>query len=77
MYSVRTLDRWTRTAIIVAVALVVYLLLEIVDRVTASPAMRARVNEGSDKFVAERGSIWHAALRSTLDFVDRAASRWI
>jgi hypothetical protein len=39
------------------------LIIEIIDRLTESPAMRSRVNEGSDRFFNERGTIVEAAAR--------------
>ncbi len=59
------------TAITVAVVFVGYLVLEIIDRLSASPAMRRRVNAGSDTFFQERGSIWRAAWQATTDLLGR------
>jgi hypothetical protein len=55
------------TAITVAVVFVIYLVLEVIDRLTASPAMRRHVNAGSDTYFRERGSVWHAAWQATTD----------
>ena len=57
-----------RSIVAVAIPVVVfvgYIVLEIVDRLTASPAMRRRVNAGSDRFFRERGTVVDAAARST------------
>lgn len=61
-------------AIFATIILAVALVLEVIDRLTESPAMRARVNAGSEQFFAQRGSIWHAATRSAADFVRQFSS---
>lgn len=76
MYRPHGLDRMVGGAVLALVVLVVCLILEIVDRLTASPAMRSHVNEGSEKFFAERGSVWQAAVRATSDFLGQFSSRW-
>lgn len=76
MYLHYSLSRLIGAAVLAAVVLVIYLVLEVIDRLTASRAMRTRVNEGSDKFFAERGSVWQAALRSAIDFFGRTGGRW-
>ncbi len=74
MHRTHGLGRLIGGAVIAAVVLIVYLVLEIADRLTESKAMRARVNDGSEKFFAERGSIWQAATRATRDWISQYLS---
>ncbi len=62
-------------AVIVGVVFIGYLVIEVADRMTASPAMRRRVNEGSDTFFRERGSVWRAAWQSTRDLLGQFSGR--
>ena len=68
-----SLDSIVAIAIVVAV-FVGYIVIEIVDRITASPAMRRRFNAGSDRFFRERGSIVDTAARSTSDLLSELGS---
>ena len=47
--------------VIAGVVLLVCLIAVWIDRRTEAPIMRERVNEGSDDFLRERGSVWHEA----------------
>ena len=69
MYTRYSLGRLIGAAITVAVVFVGYLVIEVADRLTAPPAMRRRVNAGSDAFFRERGSVWQAAWQSTRDLI--------
>jgi hypothetical protein len=60
--------------IVVVLVFVGYIIVEAIDRKTESPGMRRRVNEGSDKFLEERGSVWHAASRGAMAFLGEVAS---
>jgi hypothetical protein len=60
--------------VVVLLVFVAYLVIEAVDRKTESPGMRRRVNEGSDKFLEERGSVWHSASRGAMAFLGEVAS---
>ncbi len=75
MYRYHSPQSLLSFVVIVAIVLVGYLVLETIDRLTASPAMRRRVNAGSDKFFIERGSIWQAAVQSTKDWLQQFSSR--
>jgi hypothetical protein len=75
MHGHYSLGQLIGAAITVAILFVGYLVLEVIDRVTASPAMRRRVNEGSDSFFRERGSVWHAAWQATTDLLARLGWR--
>jgi hypothetical protein len=75
MHSTHGLLGLVVSTIFAAIVLVAYLVLEIIDRLTESPAMRRRVNAGSDKFIAERGTIWQAATRAASQFIGRFGSR--
>lgn len=62
-------------AIIVVVVFVGRLVVEILDRATAPPAMRQCVNAGSDRFFDGRGGVWAAAARSIADFLSQFRRR--
>jgi hypothetical protein len=70
-------DRVENTAILVGVGLIVFLALEVIDRFTESPVMQTRVNEASDRFLAERGTIWQAAVRSTRALLRHDFEHWL
>ena len=76
MFRTHGLDRLIGGVGLAVVVLAVYLVLEVLDRVTASPAMRSHVNKGSEKFFAERGSVWKAAVRSTREFLGQFSGRF-
>ena len=63
------LDRLMMSAVIVGVVFLVSLVLEVVDRLAASPAMRRRVNEGSDTYFRAAGSVWQSARKATGGFL--------
>ena len=75
MHGHYSLGRLIGAGITVLILFVGYLVLEIADRLTASPAMRRRVNEGSDAFFRERGSVWHAAWQATTDLLAQLGGR--
>jgi hypothetical protein len=60
--------------IVVVLVFVAYVVIEAIDRKTESPGMRRRMNEGSDKFLEERGSVCHAASRGATAFLGEVAS---
>jgi hypothetical protein len=62
--------------VIVVLVFLGYLVLEAIDRVTESPAMRRRVNAGSDKFLNDRGTVWQAASRGATEFLARHSGYW-
>lgn len=74
MYSHISPRDFVVVAIIMVAAFVGRLVVEILDRATASPAMRQRVNAGSDRFFDGRRGVWAAAARSTADFLSQI--RW-
>jgi hypothetical protein len=57
-------ERLIGGAILIAVIFVGLILLEVFDRLTESPAMKRHVNDGSDKFFDERGSVVKSAVHS-------------
>ena len=61
--------------VVVVLVFVGYVVVEAIDRFTESPVMRHRVNEGSDKFLAGRGSLGKAASRGAMAFLARFARR--
>lgn len=71
MYGRHPLHGLVSTAMIFGIAFVVYLAIEVVDRLTESKAMKARVNEGSQTFFRERGTVWKVALEATTDLFSR------
>lgn len=77
MYPLWSIERVFGGTIVGAIVIVAYLVLEIIDRLTESPAMRAHVNAGSEQFFAERGSIWHAATQSAADFLRQFTSHGV
>ena len=56
--------------VIAGVVLVVCLIAVWIDRRTESPMMRKRVNEGSDEFLRERGSVWQEARKEAGSFFE-------
>jgi hypothetical protein len=76
MYRPHGFERLTVTGTAVGVVLLICVILEVLDRITASPAMRKHVNDGSEKFFRERGSIWQAAAHAAGDFFGAIGSRW-
>lgn len=75
MHRAHDLERLIGSAVVIGIVLIVYLVLEVADRLTESQAMRSHVNEGSEQFFAERGTIWQAAVRATRDFISRYSPR--
>jgi O-antigen ligase len=75
MHGHYSLGRLIGFAITLAIVFVGYLVIEVADRLTASPAMRRRVNEGSDSFFRERGSVWQAAWQATRDLFSQFGGR--
>lgn len=75
MYSHISPRDFVVVAIIMVAVFVGRLVVEILDRATASPAMRQRVNAGSDRFFDGRGSVWEATARSTADFLSQLRRR--
>ena len=69
-------ERLVGGLVITAVVVIAYLVVEVVDRVTESPAMRSHVNDGSEKFFRERGTIWQAAIRAAAERLGAMRS-WI
>ena len=77
LYAPHSVGRLIASGIGVVVVVVVCVILEVVDRATASPGMRKRFNEGSDKFFRERGSILHAAIGAAAEFFGDVGSHWL
>jgi hypothetical protein len=75
MHSRYSLGRLIGAAITVAILFAGYLAIEVADRLTASPAMRRRVNAGSDTFFRQRGSVWQAAWQATTDLLAQFGAR--
>ena len=61
--------------VLVGAVFVGSLVLEIIDRLTESAAMRRRVNSRSDQFLQERGSAWQAASRAASQFLAQFSRR--
>lgn len=71
----RILVAFVGAVLMLAAGLGVFVLIEIIDRHSGSPIMRSRINEASDKFFAERGTIFQAALRRGAEFARNFSSR--
>lgn len=51
-------------ALILVIVIVALVLFEIIDRRTDGPGLRSHVNEASDRYFADRGTIWQGAART-------------
>jgi len=50
-------------ALILAILIGAFVLFEIIDRWTDTPGMRSHVNDASDRYFADCGTIWRGAAR--------------